>query len=184
MLWGVKASCVPVEGLRGLPKAAVPAPPNPSLVSCLHASPSSHQPPWGDNYLSQVLSTGAPASHTGFMFQVSGTWHRAARGPRSPCKHPSLARGHYSPAAPLTRPQTPVPQRGLGCAPRREQARMVIQGRAHTALSIFDHQNQGLLGDREPEDAQILPCGTGSQFLWSQLFHVRLGLTLGQVYRL
>lgn len=75
-------------------------PPNPSLVSCLHASPSSHQPPWGDNYLSQVLSTGAPASHTGFMFQVSGTWHRAARGPRPPCKHPSLARGHYSPASP------------------------------------------------------------------------------------
>lgn len=52
---------------------------------------------------------------------------------------------------------------------------MVIQGWAHTALSIFNHQNQGLLGDRHPEDAQILPCGTGSRFLWSQLFHVCLG---------
>lgn len=30
VLWGVKASCVPMEGLCGLPKAVVPSPtPNP-----------------------------------------------------------------------------------------------------------------------------------------------------------
>ncbi|KAB0400744.1 hypothetical protein E2I00_008372, partial [Balaenoptera physalus] len=81
----------------------------------------------------------------------------------------------------IYKPQTPVPQRGLACAPGHEQGRMVIQGRAHTALSIFDHQDQGLLGGRDPEDAQILPCGTGHRVTVPSYSTFAWALTLGQV---
>ena len=57
----------------------------------------------------------------------------------------------------------------------------MIQGRAHTALSIFDHQDQGLLGGRDPEDAQILPCGTGHRITVPSYSTFAWALTLGQV---
>lgn len=57
----MKASCVPVVGLclpkvQLLPQPLTPTPPQ-FPASC--PPPPLSQPPWGDNYLRQVLSTGA-----------------------------------------------------------------------------------------------------------------------------
>lgn len=110
VLWGVKASCVLLEGLWGLPKAAVPAPSsNPSPVSSLHSYPSSQSTSLGRQLPEPGAFHRGSASRTGFMFQVSGTWHRAAKGPRPACKHPSLARGHYPPTCPAVQAQDPCP---------------------------------------------------------------------------
>lgn len=101
VLWGVKASCVPVEGSCGLPKAAVPTPlPNPSPVSCLHSSPSSQATSLGEQLPEPGAFHWGSASSTGFMFQVSGTWHRAAQGPGHRVNIPALSGGTHPPRCP------------------------------------------------------------------------------------
>lgn len=129
MLWGVKASCVPVEGLRGLPKAAVPAPtPTPPWF------PAYTPPPLLINLPGRTV-TSARCFPQGLLPPTLASCSKSPEpgteqpgGPGHRVNIPVLPGGTTHLPAPLTRPQTPVPQRGLGCAPRREQGRMVIQG--------------------------------------------------------
>ena len=170
VLWGVKASCVPMEGLCGLPKAVVPSPPpNPTRVSCHHSPPHpSHEPPWGDNYLSQVLSTGAVPPT---LASCSKSPEPGTEQPRGPGRHvniPVLLGGTTHLPAPPSKPQTAVPQRGWDCARRHEQSRVVMEGWAHLALSIFDHQHlrSSASWRQRPRMRGSLPVSqaTGSQF--------------------
>lgn len=128
--WGVKASCVPV-GLWGLPKVKLlpqPLTPTPPLFPACCLPRSSQSASLGGQLPEPgAFHRGSP-SRTGFAFQVSGTWHRAAKGPKPPCKHPSLARGHDPPTHPAFWALNPCPPAWFGQdnAPRNEQGRMVI----------------------------------------------------------
>ena len=170
MLWGLKASCVPVEGLWGLPKAVVPAPtPIPPQFPATTPHPhSSHQPPWGDNYLSQVLSTGAVPPTLASCSKSPEPGAEQPRGPGRRVNIPVLPGDTTHLPAPPPKPQTLVPQRGWDCAPRHEQSRVVIGGLAHLALSIFDHQHlrSSASWTQRPRMCGSLPVAqaTGSQF--------------------
>lgn len=112
LLWGVKGSYVPVEGsfLKILSQPLTPTSPQFSTSS---PPPLLSQPPWGDNYLSQVLSTGALPTA---LASCSTAPERGAEQPKGPghCVNtPALPRGTTHPPALPSGPQTAMPQRGL-----------------------------------------------------------------------
>lgn len=69
-------------------------------VSCLHSSPSSQATSLGEQLPEPGAFHWGSASSTGFMFQVSGTWHRAAQGPGHRVNIPALSGGTHPPRCP------------------------------------------------------------------------------------